>query len=262
MPPPTHLEGYAPVLGAIQAEGGDPHRFLRGLGVEPEAPIGSDGAEPEAVARDLLEAAMAAFGDGFAVRCAPRVLVEAFGVLGYVCLTTPDLGAALERGLRYRRLLFSREDYALETDVDPCRLVRRAVDDVGGRFARAARGLVELGLAEHVGAMREVLGEDVAPLEVRFVHAGPADTREHQRFFRAPLRFSCARDELVFPRGWLVRPTRHGHPSLASYFEEQARALLARVPEDDSMGGVCARCWARGSRTECHRSPPWRDDGG
>jgi AraC-like DNA-binding protein len=95
------------------------------------------------------------------------------------------------------------------------------------------------------------------PAEVRFAHRAPRDTREHQRFFAAPLRFATGENALVLPAALLHLPCRRTDPSLLSLlaqyaadrlggprmatFADRARAALS---EELQAGNVTAQALA------------------
>jgi AraC-like DNA-binding protein len=81
---------------------------------------------------------------------------------------------------------------------------------------------------------RQATGLDWRPLEVRFPHQEPADTSEHRRLFRAPLRFGCYRSELVIPRNLLDAPLLRADPALQSLVEMQVKGLMKNVPRAEA----------------------------
>jgi AraC-like DNA-binding protein len=81
---------------------------------------------------------------------------------------------------------------------------------------------------------RHATGLDWLPLEVRFPHQEPADTSEHRRLFRAPLRFGCHRSELVIPRSLLDAPLLGAEPALQNLIEVQVEGLLKDLPRHET----------------------------
>ncbi len=226
---PSHLESYYPVVQALTREGADVRALLSDMGLDPDAEVGV-GAAAGDVAGALIACGLRTYGDGFAVRAGAALRLPDLGVYGYTCLTAPDVASALARSIRYRRLVFGNDDYTL-TETDGSSVLSRRAPP-GDPDAPEVRGLVEMGLAEHMAAVREGLADGaVVPSEVRFAHAPPADASAHRRVFGDDLVFGAPHHALVLPRALLVRPLRHGHPALAAYFAQQADTLLRRVPE-------------------------------
>jgi AraC-like DNA-binding protein len=76
----------------------------------------------------------------------------------------------------------------------------------------------------------------LAPLEVRFAHAAPADARRHRALFGAPVTFGAARHALVLGRAERARAAtlEHGPPpltELARALGTSARTLQRRLAE-------------------------------
>ena len=88
---------------------------------------------------------------------------------------------------------------------------------------------------------------------MRFAHRAPRDSRDHERFFGAPLRFATGENALVLPAALLDLPCHRNDPSLLSLldryaadrlgesqgttFADRARAALS---EDLQSGNVTA----------------------
>lgn len=227
--PLRHIDSYRPLLAALRAEGVDPAQLLRELGIDPEAHVtGGPHALPTALT--LLERAIVLRGEGFPARAAAHLRLDELGVLGLALLASPTVGDALDRALRYRRLVFESDDYLLEADSDPAVLARRPLSaSLATRHPVGARALAELGLIEHVVALRALSSaDDETPWELRLAHPPPEDggaAIERAACVRA--RFGAPRDELRFPRALLAMPTRHGHPALATFFDGLASERLA-----------------------------------
>ena len=83
------------------------------------------------------------------------------------------------------------------------------------------------------------------PAEVRFCFPEPADTSEHRRVFRAPLRFNHERSELVWPRNVLDLPMLAADSLLQPIVEGQVRAQLQNLTSAesavDAVRGVLAQ---------------------
>jgi AraC-like DNA-binding protein len=99
----------------------------------------------------------------------------------------------------------------------------------GDRGIEASRALSEYFAASTIGCTRQLLGA-VEPVEVRLMHAAPADTREHVRLLGRRLRFNERDDAIVFSSEVLSRAMLHGD-ALAAEILQRHMAQLPNVAE-------------------------------
>jgi AraC-like DNA-binding protein len=211
---------------------------LRALGFDGEATLAAAPAsgDPEARVphRDMMEfwdRAVAATGDdnlGFHV--AGAAPIHSFDVTGYAALWSPTLREAYQRACRYQRLIHDATTLALEVRQDGATL-RHALP--GGRPVE--RRVAEFLVATWVRFGRLVTGEEWSPLQVRFAHPRPADVGDHQRFFRAPLRFSAGENAIDLSLAVLDAPNARSDSGLLEVLDRHAGALLEKVPRWPSL---------------------------
>jgi AraC-like DNA-binding protein len=77
---------------------------------------------------------------------------------------------------------------------------------------------------------RDMIGADLAPLEVCFQHPEPASTREHRRLLRAPIRFGEPQQQIILPRAMLELRLREADAALAAVLDRCVAHALARLP--------------------------------
>src|SRR5262249_30256514 len=82
---------------------------------------------------------------------------------------------------------------------------------------------------------RELTGVDWTPRIVRFRHPQPPRVDNHQRFFRSPISFADATDELELDRELLALPIRSSEPRLALILDQYAKDMLDRLPAQGDL---------------------------
>ncbi len=229
---PRHVDSYRPILPALAKEGVDVSALLASLGVDPHGPVTRGPRPPAEIALALLERAVELRGEGFAARVAAPFSLEALGLFGLVLMAAPTVGEALDRGIRYRRLVYGADDYGFERDADPAELYRRPLAAaLAEEFPRGARALVELGLLEHARAVIELADGGATGCELRFAYPEPDDGGASLHAAVAlPIRFDAPRSVLLVGAELLATPGRFGHPAFADFFETQAEEQLAAAP--------------------------------
>ena len=237
-------------MSGLETLGYDPVPFLRARGIDSETLLDPDATVPMSACVGLLdEGARATRDDNLGLHVAQGAELGSFDVHFYAMVSSPTLGAAFERVCRYQRLIHETSQVRLEKSGDRAVLSHR----LAGGLA-APRQTAELLLAAWVRAGRVATGTSWSPAEVRFAHRAPRDSREHERFFGAPLRFAAGENALVLPAALFDLPCRRTDPSLlalldryaadrlggpnAATFADRARAALS---EDLQSGNVTAQ---------------------
>ena len=90
---------------------------------------------------------------------------------------------------------------------------------------------------------RLLTGQSWPLREVSFQEEAPRDSRAHEAFFAAPVRFAQAQNALRFDASWLGVPCRTADPVIDPFLEKQAGVLLQAVPRDylDQVRDAIAR---------------------
>ena len=237
-------------MSGLTTLGYDPVPFLLTHGIDNEMLLDPDATVPMSACVGLLAEGVQATGDdNLGLHVAERAELGSFDVHFYAMVSSPTLGAAFERVCRYQRLIHETSQVRLEPSGDRAVLSHR----LSGGLA-APRQTAELLLAAWVRAGRAATCTTWNPAEVRFAHRAPRDSREHERFFGAPLRFAAGENALVLPAALFDLPCRRTDPSLlalldryaadrlggpnAATFADRARAALS---EDLQSGNVTAQ---------------------
>jgi AraC-like DNA-binding protein len=216
------------LCAALAAAGVDAVAFLVAQGLSPGVLEETDVRVPAPAAVRAFEAAAARTGDPwFAIHAAERIPLGAVGFLDYHVRSSATLGEALRRTIRYFVLINDRMEAALEVEGDEARLVQR---HRGPATDVEPRQLAEFHFAMILSRGRRLVGGEWPLRAVGFAHAAPAAAREHERFFRAPVRFGLPADEIVFARALLDTPLPTADPALSAVLERYAEALVAKLP--------------------------------
>jgi AraC-like DNA-binding protein len=216
--------GAAGVLEAVLARGGSPARVLRAAGLRP-----ADLADPDIfldLERIVLlqDAAAREAGDpAFGLHLGAAFDLGALGALSYAVLNAPRVRAALRNLERYARAHMQDAPVAFTAAGGLAVLSYRPE----GLDPEAARHHVESTAVIGHRILRRLAGAAWRAREVRFRHGPPADSREHERIFEAPVRFSQAENALVFDEVVLAARVRGADPWLLPIVEEHLRQQIA-----------------------------------
>ncbi len=158
------------------------------------------------------------------VRIGASITPAHLGPLGYVLLASSSAAAAMERYVKYQRLVH---------DVSP---VRQYFDGQSvvlewGDDSRAIGLLAnQCGLASLVQFARNITGADVVPDSVHFVEPEPDDPAPYEHFFGCPVLFGQSATRIRFPAAVLGMPLRQPDPGLVQMLEAQVQASAAALP--------------------------------
>ena len=215
---------FARLPALLRELGTDPAALLAGAGLPRGALDVPDATVPYSSVGMLLELGAAR------ARCAHLgILVgrqwrlEDLGLVGEAVRHSPTIGEAL-RTLAVHQQLNSGGALAYL-------LERPAHAELGYAIYRPGmRGtapMFDSALAAGVAFVRQLAGEDVAPIEVRLPHARPADARPYFQHFRVMPSFDARTASLHFPAALLARPVADADPARRAAALKQIGVRLA-----------------------------------
>jgi AraC-like DNA-binding protein len=221
-----------PVIERLRALEIDVAAVLTAAGCDAAALDDPDGRIPHQLAIAVWREAVERSGDDtFGIHTAEQIRPGAFDVLDYATRSSATLGEGLQRLLRYHRILHDVAVVQLSEDGDRVELTHELPDQAGVLPRQPAEFIV----AAWIVVARQATGTDFAPLEVTFRHSPPADTTEHERFFRAAVRFNSAANGVVLSRSLLELPLIKSDPGLCAVLERHLGELLDRMPRTTSV---------------------------
>jgi AraC-like DNA-binding protein len=219
-----------PLLLHVAAKGYDSSALLRDQGVDPAVFSDPDARLPHATAARLWPAASRLTNDAdLGLHVAQAIRPGAFGVLDYAVRTSENLGAGFETLCRYHRCLHDVAEVKLTIGGGRATLSHR-LPVRGG----APRALAEYIVAAWVVTSRQATGVNWTPLRVRFPHAAPENTAEHDRMFGCTVQFGHDCSELVFSRELLDIPLLKADSDLQAILEAQVVAALEKLPKGEA----------------------------
>ncbi len=216
------------VVDFVAARGHDAEALCRSVGVTVEL-LRSEGSRvPYSVVRELGERASEIAKDpNFGLHLAQDVRDTSIYDAGLLMMmASPSVRVGLERMQQYQRYwgdgdrvrLFSTRGGA------SVRLMLSGTDDDYQRQSD------ECAMAEILIGFRAITGREVLPRAVRFRHAAPLDTGEHESLFRCTLEFEAAHTEIEFDDEALDAPLPHANETYSMIFQSQVERALARLP--------------------------------
>jgi AraC-like DNA-binding protein len=219
------------MLMGLGALGFDVEVLLHKVGLSTDALRDPDARFNPELGLRLVQLAIELSGDdNLGLRLAQLYEPGAFGVLDYLAHSARDLREAVELLRRYERIHQNGMRTELSIEGERCNVTHVMLHPYA-----LPRQVSENTLANLVAIGRKLTGVDYTPLEVAFAHPAPADTREHERFFRCPLRWQAEQDVLSIPASLLDTPLRKPNPGLTHALEQHARELLLKLSVDGSF---------------------------
>jgi AraC-like DNA-binding protein len=154
------------------------------------------------------------------------------GIYGMAILAAPTVGDALERSVRFQRLMTNTAHIELEqTKRHVCWLWRCSeARSLGVRLRN------EVVLAEHVAIVR-ALAPGSVPRGVSFAHHAPEDCTAHQRFFNCPVAWAAEQNSVEWACEGLNRPLGVD-TSLGAFIDREAQRRLRLLPAGGTLAEV------------------------
>jgi len=147
------------------------------------------------------------------------------GVVGYAMMACPTLLAALERLVRYMKVVSNAATFDLR-------------EAPGGRWIELGhaggerpvpRQRSEFGMLTIISFCAWITGRDVNAAVIEFVDPHPGDTRVHDQVFGCPLRFGQVANRALLHHADLALPLSARDSTIAALHEGLAEDELARL---------------------------------
>jgi AraC-like DNA-binding protein len=211
-------------------------RILAEAGVQPEQLLDNNGRVPGEALRRLLAYVLPHCGNPlFGLQTSQFVQPGSYSVMGYIAMTSNNIGEALSRTTIYEKLVgdMGTTHIEFEPGVVVVRWVCRFKDPL------ARRHIIENVLASWTNYTRWMAdNQDLAPVAVRFEHEAPRDRsllKHYQHIFRCPVYFDQPMTALVISPELLNHRLRQPDVNLRETLEQHAQMALRSLKETYSV---------------------------
>jgi AraC-like DNA-binding protein len=151
----------------------------------------------------FLEYAAEAMDDSaFGLHLAEEANPREAGLLFYVTSAANNLGEALALFARYGRIV----NEAVGLKIVPAAEGIVAEISFIGLPRHTAKQVIEFGVAVTIRALREIVGQNIRPTYLSFIHGRNSDLSAFERFFSCGVEFGASRDQVAFSNETLALP--------------------------------------------------------
>ena len=219
------------IVRRASAHGVAAEDLYRSVNLDCSVLLDPDNRIPFAQLVNLYERAAELTGDNnFGLHLGESVDPKMFDVVGYSALNSRTLGDSFTRVARYHSIWTDGATFTLETSNDTSAIIYRYVDKIAEH-----RHDAEMTLATVTTLCRNIASSEFNPTSIEFEHEAPADTSEHDRIFRCPIKFGAPLNKLHFPSSHLALPIAKADAGLCALLDRHAEELLAKFPPRDSL---------------------------
>jgi len=237
--PYTNLASSAlSVWRALESYGADPAVLFKRAGLDPQKLYDSNARYRDSHLYKLWQLAVEATGDPYiGLKVASFWHPSAANALGYAWLASATLKDALERTVRYYRLMTDKEELQLEESGEEFRLI---IENPAEDYPTAPEDL-DASFAALVYLCRMCYGESFNPLRITMRRQELPDPARFQEFFRAPIQYSGNEDSVCFDKVDAQTPLPTANAEVARANERIVQEYLARFDRSSAAMQVRAR---------------------
>lgn len=222
----TTLGTAATLIGcALEEYGIDAADLFHEAGLAVDVLVAPDVRYPFSKMQNLWRLAVQRSGDAcFGLTVARYFQPQAMHGLGFLWLSSDTLMDALQRLVRYQRMISTVSDIALQKDDDTVRLVM-GLRHSSGIIEPAS---VDAGVAVFVSMCRLAICHPFAPLRLQLKRPRPDCAERFEEFFGAPVEFAADANILHLDAALLDRPLPGANPELARANDQVVIDYLSR----------------------------------
>ncbi len=164
----------------------------------------------------------------FAFETGMAALPANFHALGYAWLASRNVREALERLVRYHRLVSTAIDIRLETNATELQL---RIEPAQGWPQQA----IDAATTAVVSMCRDITYEEFKPLRVEMSRSQPPCNKQLAKFFGCPVHYGSNRTSVVFRRDQTEKFLPRQNPALARANDEVALKYIAQMDRHDVL---------------------------
>lgn len=203
--------------------------LLEKAGIDLRQNQGGDTRYPVEKMQQLWRLAVEASGDPcFGFVAGEQLQPAALHGLGFSWLASDTLRDALERLVRFSRLISTAANIQLESSRDGAELLLMPPADVK-EFVHTA---LDAGLAGFMHMCRITAGDNINPSQVMLNRSKPNCANKIEAFFRCPVKYNADCYALCFSKQLLDTPLINANPELARINDQAVIDYLARFDRD------------------------------
>ncbi len=191
-----------------------------------------DGRIPLLSLYDLVEHAEEELDDPcLGLHFTTTLSIEDMDALGFLMVTSPTFGSALERMFDYQRIWAEGERFEMKRE----RGLVRVIYEPYGPFRRAHVQMAQMAFTDMVANGRRLI-PDLSCESIHFRHSAPTrGSDEYERVLSTPIEFDASIDEVRFEERVLEIRMPDSNAALCSFFDRYARDQLRQIPGQSSI---------------------------
>jgi AraC-like DNA-binding protein len=180
----------------------------------------------------MIEKGIALIGPNTALRLGAAVSLERMGVCGHIFKNCQNIAEVVDQFIRYQRLLYAVSSFRVTKTGHQVMLTHTIENSM---FRMYNRLTVELAFSSIVSAIRNLIEDEVNPLEVRFTYDQPDYVTEYKSILRAPLLFNQKEDSIVFSSRQFHKSIPKSHVYVKNILMQHANGLLQDLKEGTNL---------------------------
>ena len=209
----------------------DKPALLKGIGLDPSAPIDVDVHVSGEAYLDLLEEIAESEEDPvlFHLRAGRSMRCDDYGVLGLALKSAPTLLESYRRFARYGQLLIGTPIYSVDVTDDRVSMrINREAPRYGLQLSN------EAAISTFWALSKDAIGRDFAPAAVFYEHEKPGSVEHYENFFGCPVNFGAEFNGLCVTSELADEANRVGDNTIVEYFDQQLNTKLASTRDESS----------------------------
>lgn len=220
------------IVRTLDENGIDGTALALEAGISPRVLRDADERAPQPAVTRLWRMAVEATGDPCIGLKVPRhVSFATFHALGYAIFASPDMKSALQRVIRFQRLISDATAQRLERDGDRYRFIIERLSPLG-----PPDEAIDAFMAMGARLFRALSGDRrIVPLVVRLRRSEPPSSELFGKIFRCPIVFDAELDLFEYARKDIEAPLPFANAELARQSDAIVAEYLARTGRTASL---------------------------